>query len=281
MTWVRDHSDGSGNTDAIASDESIGYIVQGFSGTQVRTNPGSVLGGDTGSEPLPALGSPHPDIPGLKLDRYSTRDDGVICRVTGIYSTNGSGRLPPPVGPLPANRFMYSRETFDWELPYAVREPQELETPGGTTTVLAWIPKVWKIAQELQVRQYAVRVDPEDIDAANAAASAQDRKLHMLGGSQWRFFAAKDITYLADTDEYELQYKWVQDPGWILPNTVNFAGFVFPTLQTVGGADYTRPPYHIFAPLKRQTDLITAPDFPSALYAEVDDDGWQSLYGLT
>lgn len=290
MTWVRTTLGISGSKDApsdggaSSGSLSMRYIVKGFEPAQILSNPTAVLGGDTGTEPLPALGSAHPQIPGFKLDRYDCNGTGVICEVTAIYSPNGSGRLPQnPTGTLPPNRFKYSRETLKWPLPFATREPQEMDVDGTTSIIMAWIIKSEEIEQDVQVRGYTIRVTANEIDAAFEAATVQNKKLHRLGGKLWRFSCSMEAVLVPDLDLYEIEYKWTHDPGWLLPNSVNFTNTSFPTIQTIGGQDYTRPPFHIFEKIGRQADLTANPNglFVTALYAEIDENGWQSLYGLS
>lgn len=310
MTWVRNELGRSGDKDAARSNESISFLVSGgYSPAQVLANPAAILGGDSGAEPLPAIGSVHPEIPGLKLDRYSVTGNGATLEAVAYYTTDGSGRIPPPQLPLEFGkaRFRSRNATLSFDLPYQRARTVLFELPPGGTggpndpegwrSVQIWAGEAdnapWSVRtihMEYRIHTTRAVIKSEDYAAANEALDANQNKCHLINGRLYQF-SGGDLDPQDGSEFHEIDLTWWSDPGWdlALGGTTSPGGYNFPNPQ-VGLLDgtttvpRTRPPFHIIQPLIVDTtdnprDPADPIDFEVIPIAEVRVNGHLELLG--
>jgi len=312
MSWVRNELARSGDADAVRSNESVGFLISGgYSPAQVLASPQSILGGDSGAEPLPAVGSSHPEIPGLKLDRYSVTGNGATLEAVAYYTSDGSGRIPPPALPLRPTEARWSARTeslsFDlpfqkavtvlFELPPGYVGPPGPNDPPGWRAVQIWIGKderePWfERTIQIEYTRHTTRavIASADYAAASAAITANQNKCHLINGRLYQFTGG--ALEPQDGNEYhEVDLSWWSDPGWdlALGGTSSPGGYNFPAPQ-VGLLDgttsvqRTRPPFHVIQPVVVDTaanprDPSDPIDFEVIPIAEVRVNGHLELMG--
>ncbi len=265
------------------------FIVFGveYSPVTVAAEPTTIIGGISGSEPLPALNSPHPIKAAWKLDRYDVRKDGITLEARALYSLDGRFRFPSPPDPQTAGEVRYGSavESYKQIMPYATRHLVVQGSPpdlvGPPLTQYTWKLREANILESRRRRLWSVVLTTAQVEPCEVAMDAQNNKLHVLNGRRYRFEAGP-ITSSGNRDKpYKCEYSWCTDSGTFAPGYQS-PDYKFP-LGTFGsfpdGNVYQRPPFHDFV-VRESDDASIAPEFN--LYVPYDDEpsGWTTLVGL-
>jgi hypothetical protein len=295
VSWVHDDAR-TGTADGQKSGQlQVPYIVSGpVNPVTVMMAPQTVLGGDDGATPLPALKSTHPAHGQLLLDSYSVRQDGIVTFATANYSTDGRFRFPPRFRHIEPGQGRWTITVADLEtsIPYAkkVWSTRSISAgqPGEFIEIEAetWELHSEKIDETQVIRAIRVSIpEGDNIADAVAAIEAQHKSLHVIGGAAYQFRAG-DITDDAD-GRYSTIYSWYSDPGTFLDRGPSPSpDLVFPPSGVIGFAPYLgpltnliRPPFHKIIAVRNRNASI-APSFELHLPLRVQSDGWATLPGL-
>ncbi|REK40884.1 MAG: hypothetical protein DWQ20_00720 [Actinobacteria bacterium] len=313
MPWVeRGNSTDSGTKDPRGSAISRRFLVWDVQRAHIIANPGAILKSTSDPEPLPAIGSSHPTVGGLRLDRYVVADDaGSPTRhdVQALYSTDGRFvRRSDPSLPLDFAALEGTTERVEVKVPYVRREYKGvLDEPGGTRTYVGLDREAfWTFPLVRSRRIVRVLVDASDVTPASLLdIDEQVDRLHFLtftGGSGadgfYRFIGPK-FRYKSLT-EVEISYEWQYDRGIRLFDASGEPWFFWPRIEDIpvgpddrpvaafpyigfGGpsADYFLPPYYrIVMFLPPLMDGTGSPIWRYQRLYSRDDDGWRNFPGL-
>lgn len=264
------------------------FIVSEYPRDQIIANPTSILGGATGTEPLPGYNSGHPSLPGLLLGRYSTAPDGIHTRATAYYDNTGRWRIPARIDRTnPAHYELTGSIAPDLtiDIPFGVKITKDVSNGENTITIRVWEERTIRV--ECTQETISVRVTVNDLSPAHRAAfTLQSGRLHKLDdGSQvtpawYRFLGA---TYReSERGAWAVEYSWANDPGTLeLPyQSVPGQIAIPPNFTYFDDSQWVRPPHHVVKYVPNVLGALFAPTFAVFLPYVRDDLGWQTLPGL-
>lgn len=295
MSWVEAKDQSSARGSATVRTYSRRFIIdaQVSEGAILKT-PSDILGGDSGSEPLPNYADPFPSDGAARLDNISLSNTGSHWLASFDYSTDGRGELPPirdPENEVGVIDFSGSFQTESVDIPYAALV--SVAFPGDVNASI--VDRVWDILS-LGVTVTRERLNyrvviKNDIAGAIAAMADQNNKLHNLSG-RWMRFEAGDYRRVKKTDVatfWELDYSWIGERGIRyanFPSEVDGVNILYPFGPYPGPltglpGDWVLPPHHYLIPLRAEGGATEPPEFQWILPYEPDANGWQSLKGLS
>ena len=294
MTWFRDDSERGARGDDANREAFIGYILAAnVEPASVALNPSAFLGGETGTEPLPGYGSPHPQDVSLKLDSYSAVSDGATVRITGNYSNNLRFTFPSDGG-LPRQGFVWQCSTSQdvYSLPYAmsVRDIVSLQPPptsGGPPApnyVDKWVYLTENVLSKAIRVQMQFRVETARVGTALSTIFDLTNTAMPIQGAIW-LCEGGDVRY--DGEHYTAEVSFSREKGITvnydqLPETTfwPYLGLNIPGVSP-GSGRWARPPMHktIIVPPK-DGDPSVKPSFVAVFPYDYDPNGYQQIAAL-
>lgn len=237
----------------------------------------------------PAIGTPHPNFPNVRADRYQfkPKSDGTFD-LTVLYSNNGSGKIyfnqDKPDDYLRWGFGVVNRVT---EIPVFVLGEKQVSSGSSSTNIKVWEPDTLKVA-ESNASLWATVIVPKLQLADMGVIIAQIGKVHEIpvGSGNYYAFTSPAVRNL-DTERDEVTYTWEADSGTLQPADLPFQNpkrMVLPSPVTVNNRLYWRAPYTtiVVLPPPPSTGTGTPPE-PSFDYLYTnfaDHNGWVGLPGL-
>ena len=237
------------------------------------------------AEGIPALSSEHPQLPGLRLDRYTVTptSDG-ICYVECQYSNDSrfvNLRTPNKDNPRWFH-WGWASKKVQVEIPIAIRSKVlNTSTTGTEVEKLVWKIGKKQLSETRVVRPLQVRVYVSNVRNLDIIAEQTD-KLHVMPDGKTYHFEGANVNQVDDLGNYDITYTWERDEG-----TFFFPAFSSENAkycrQVDGPLDgsLARYPYTVFAAYQignPQTDLPLCET--NELY-DMDENGWQQLPGAS
>jgi len=238
------------------------------------------------AENLPKVNTAHPDIPSVRLDRYSVSVDPTgTCRVDCMYSSDGRYiDLRTPNRDQPAwYHWGWAQRKVQVELPVAIRA-MKLSTAGDGTEVEK---KVWtigkKIINEMRVvRPLQVRVQVTDVRIFDVIARQTD-KLHRMPDGRLYHFEGASVSQVDDAGNYDISYTWELDPGttWFVystdPETIRYCRLFEGPIEM----PFRRDPYTVFGAYQDGNPETDVPKCRLEPLYDTDEHGWRELPGAS
>jgi len=294
MGWVETTLRPSASADGTANGTATRlFIIDGaIDAVTVAITPQNILGGVTGSEPLPRIGSAHPKNPRMFLDRYDVQADGATLDATAQYSHDGRFQFPNPPREQTEDEVRYSagKETVQVDIPVIVQQiitqalPPQVQGPPEPFD--SYGLDVHTIHESRLRELWTVLLKENQLKPALAAMKAQDNCLHFFDGS-WKRFTYGDIVGSGNKDfPYQTTYTWFHDDGTNpdgstinLPPWVRLPDQQVNHLPNSGPPLMLRPPFHELI-AARSNDATVPPNIGSWIPYKIVPNGWASLVGL-
>lgn len=311
MGWKRNLLAEGAQVDAEnTGDARMAYIFDSYVDPLIiGSNPQAFLGGDSGFEPLPPRGSPHPLNSAYKLDRYQVTSNGKTSEVVGLYSNDGRFRFPQPEPDETTGEeeglYSSTSEEIRVEYPYAKRVSMRGVAPTNLVgplqpAVLALGAKY--LLETIRRRMLRVVIRANEIALCEQRMDEQNKRLHKINGAFYRFQAG-NVDYYRTVDGvkyFQTTYSWWSDPGTrdaaspILPNIGDLGHGVWEVYNPQpraapanspfsGFGEMTRLPFHEFQVFEQSN--VNDIDEPLPFFHQfcpyvVEVDGWKRLPGL-
>jgi hypothetical protein len=164
---------------------------------------------------IPQTNTSHPDLPGLRLDRYnvSVSNDGT-CNVDCDYSNDSRFvDLRQPDKDDPAwYHWGWAQRKVMVDIPICVRSLVINDGLNGSISKKVWKIAKKQVAETRVVRPLNVRVRIDNVRDLDVIADQTD-KLHLMPDGKLYQFQGATVSQVDDEGFYDISYTWEYDQG--------------------------------------------------------------------